>query len=235
MLKRKINEEVFNGLSDILKAEYVKNGSDYVLDTDEAKELISARDAEKRRADELKTERDALKTERDAMKAANGDWSSLEASYKTKVAGLETQLTETNSTLTAERRDRHVTGAAMEIANKHFTVPKLLLPSIAARLDLDPKDNKTVRVLDATGKPSAATLEDLAKEFVDNKEYAGIVKANQASGSAGRPASGGNGLKTPFTPPTNADGTVKNLATMKPAELVAHRQAQADAAAAAAT
>lgn len=236
MLKRKIDEATFNALPDVVKAEYTKNGNDYVLEVDDAKELINARDGEKRRADELKTENTALKAENATMKAANGDFTSLETSYKTQLAAKDKIIADTNTALTGERRDRHVGSAATEIANKHFIAPKLVSKEIAARLDLDPRDGKTVRVLDKDGKVSALTLDDLAKEFVDNADYKSIVKANQASGSAGNArGSASNGLNNPFTPPVKADGSPKNAAEMSVQELAAHSKATREAKAEGAT
>lgn len=226
MLKRKIDETTFNGLSDILKAEYTKNGNEYVLDTDDARDLTAARDFEKRAKEELKKERDAIKTELDNMKAAGGDWQTLEASYKQKIADKDAEIAAVNTTLTGERKDRYIGAAAMEIASKNFTTPKLMVKEIAARLDLD-KDGKTVIVVGADGKKSASSLEDLTKEFVDNADYKSIVLVNKASGSAG------NGLKTgsasdqnsPFTFKTD-DGKAKDLSTMSNAELAAYGEAK---------
>ena len=63
------------------------------------------------------------------------------------------------------------------------TSPSLLLPHIKARLqaDLD-GDAPATKVLDRDGKPSAMTVADLSKEFVDNKDFAAIIRATKASG-----------------------------------------------------
>lgn len=237
MLSRKITQATFDGLNDILKAEYKKNGDGYVLDADDAKELINARDVEKTRADNLKKELDTAKGELVTLRAAGGDFTSLEASYKAKITDLETQLGTVNTTLTGERRDRHIGAAADELAKKHFTVPGLMKDKIAGRLDLDPKDNKTIRVLDKDGKPSASSLADLAKEFVDNPEYKAIVVANRASGSATGPgsASGTQSPANPFIKPVDAEGKARDLSKMSTAELAAHSKASREAKAEAAT
>ena len=223
-LKRKITKDAYEALSDILKAEYKANGDGYVLDTDDATELMTARDKEKAEKEAAKKRAADLETELNAIKKANGDFSSIEESYKTQVAELNKQLGEVNTTLSGERRERYVLAEAAKIA-KNFTVPSLVENVIAKRLDIDPRDGKTVRVLDKDGKPSALTIADLQKEFVDNPEYKAIVIAGKGSGSAD-PARA-SGAKFPTF--TNPNGQAKALADMTPQEIAAHRAAKRDA------
>lgn len=225
-LKRKITKTEYDGLNDVLKAEYKANGDNYVLDTDDATDLINARDLEKREKDAAKTKVKELETELAAIKKAGGDFEAIETSYKVKIAALEGQLTEANTTLTNERRDRYANTEAAKIAAR-FTVPSLMQKEIAKRLDIDPKNPTQVRVLDKDGKPSAMTIADLEKEFVDNPEYKGIVVASKASGSAGNPpnrqASGATNL------PNTQQNERPLLAKMTPQELAAHMQAKKEA------
>jgi hypothetical protein len=225
-LKRKITEAEYNALNDVLKAEYKANGGSYVLDTDDAQELINARDLEKREKEAAKTELKTLKAELEEIKKNGGDFEAIEKSYKQKIATLEGTVAELNTTLTGERRDRYANAEAAKIAAK-FTVPALMQKEIAKRLDIDPKDPTKVRVLDADGKPSAATIADLEKEFVDNPEYKGIVIASKATGSAGSPpnkqASG-----SPILPNTQQNER-PIFAKMTPAELAAHMAAKKEA------
>ena len=70
-----------------------------------------------------------------------------------------------------------------------------MVDKIKARLDLEIADGVPItRVLDAAGKPSALSLDDLKKEFVDNKSYAAIIKASDANGGGAGPSSDGNGV-----------------------------------------
>ena len=127
---------------------------------------------------------------------------------------------------TGERRERHVGTAADKIAAR-FSVPRLVTPDIAKRLDVDPKDGKTVRVLDKDGKPSALTLVDLEKEFVDNPEFKAILIASKSSGSADTgPANRGSAPQIP----TNQSGQPVPMASMSPEQIVAHRAAAKEAA-----
>lgn len=224
MLKRKIDKAAYDALNDAIKAEYKPNGDSYVLDTDDARELISARDAEKQRAETIANELKTTKTKLAELETANGDFTSLKTSYETKIAALEKEKGELNTTLTTERRDRHVGEAAAKIAGR-FSVPRLVRPDIEKRLDVDPKDGKTVRVLDKDGKPSALTLVDLEKEFVDNAEFKSILIGSKASGSADtgqHPR--GSAPKTPV----NSDGSPVDLSKLSPADLAAHMAAKKD-------
>lgn len=221
MLKRKLDKTAYDALPDVLKAEYKPNGDGYVLDVDDARELTNARDLERTAKETALGEIKTLKAKLTELESANGDFTALKASYETKIASLEKNVGELNTTLSTERRDRYVSAAADKIASRFTT--KLIAPEIAKRLDIDPKDGKTVRVLDKDGKPSALTLVDLEKEFVDNPEHKGILVASKASGSAdpGRP-SGGSAPK--FS--TNSDGSPSDLSKLSPAELAAHMAAK---------
>lgn len=225
MLKRKIDKAAYDALPDVLKSEYKPNGDNYVLDTDDARELISARDSEKQRAETLVAELKATKTKLAELETANGDFTSLRTSYETKIAALEKSVGELNTTLTTERRDRHVGSAADKIASK-FSVPRLVKPDIEKRLDVDPKDGVTVRVLGADGKPSALTLADLEKEFVDNAEFKSILIDSKAGGSAD-PGRHMGGSAPKFS--TNPDGSAADLSKLTPADLAAHMAAKREA------
>lgn len=221
-LKRKIDKATFDGLNDVLKAEYKPNGDGYVLDADDATELQRALAAEKETNKTTATKLANVTSELDTLKKANGDWTTLEQSYKDQLAKKDKEIAEVNTTLTNHRRETHLGAAAAEIA-KNFTVPNLVKGEIMKRLDLDPKDGTTVRVLDANGKPSALTVADLTKEFVDNKEFAAIVVANRASGSATKPNA--SGVQIPYVAPSH-DGKPKLLAEMTPTEIAAHMAAK---------
>src|SRR6478736_4339045 len=137
-LKRKIDKATFDGLNDILKAEYKLNGDGYVLDADDATELQRALAAEKEANKTTAAKLAAATTELDTLKKANGDWTALEQSYKDQITKKDREIAEVNTTLTNERRNTHLGAAAAEIA-KNFTVPNLVKGEIMKRLDLDPK------------------------------------------------------------------------------------------------
>lgn len=228
MLKRKIDKAAYDAMPDILKAEYKANGDGYVLDCDDATELLQARDNANRERDtalasvnEIKQQLKDAKTALTAAQSGGNDFTAMENSYKTKIATLESSLADANTKLTAASRDLKCGPVADKIASA-FTAPALIKDRIMARLDIDPRSGE-VRILDAAGKPSAATSDDLRKEFVDNPDYKAIVVASKASGSAdaGNRNSGGS---APTPPPENTP-----LSRMTPQQLAAHMATKAGA------
>lgn len=222
MLKRKITKADYDALPDAIKEHYKANGDHYLLDADDARELLSARDAAKAERDEAKAK--LAETERQLAEVTKdkGDLASLRESYEARISKLKKELDEVNTTLTAERRE-HVVGAkARELAAKHFTVPSLVAEILARRMDIDPKDPKTLRILDKDGKLSALTEDDLVKEFIDNPEYKAIVIANRASGSAGNSSAPSGSAGNPPFNFTSPDGKPKRLSQMSAAERAAY-------------
>jgi hypothetical protein len=128
-------------------------------------------------------------------KVEKSDLEALEESYKTKLADAEAKGKETETKLTASLRDVLVDSEARRLASKLAVDPDaadLLSESIQRRLTVEiSTDGKAAtRVLDATGKPSAASLEDFEKEIVATKKYSGLLLGSRASGSS---ASGSQG------------------------------------------
>ena len=74
---------------------------------------------------------------------------------------------------------------------------------------MDIRDGKpTVVVLDANGKPSAATLEELKAEFVNDPAFAPLIVGSKASGSGASGAKPGSGAATDSN--TKAEAAKKN-------------------------
>lgn len=224
-LKRKITKAEYDALSDVLKAEYKAHGDGYVLDTDDAAELSNALERqkelarqEKERADRLERERQEADTARQAaeLEAAKkrGDIEALERSWQAKVDAEKAKADEAANALREKLKRLLVVDKAREIAVEISTAPELILPHIERRLmaDLD-GDDPVTRVLDATGKPSASTVDELKQEFIANDKFAAIIIGSKANGgNAGQTRGGGN-------------ATGKKISEMTEAERVAlHRQ-----------
>lgn len=222
-LKRKLTKSEYEALNDTLKAEYKASGDSYVLDTDDAADLIAARDREKearRQAEkEAREAKEALEALENKKNKDNGDIEALERSWTAKHAAEKKRADDAEKALEGERKDRYVTQEADRIA-KRFTVPGLMRDTIAKRLAVEMHDGKPlVRVLDKDGKPSAASVADFEKELVDNPEYKAIVIASKASGSAD--TSKRPGGSAPKLPNSNGDDT-GNLAKMDSKSLLEH-------------
>lgn len=207
-LKRKINKDAFDALDDAQKAFYKQDGDNYLLDVDD--EAFDALKEEKRKAQEAKDTLEAElaemrrksaaaeeKAREDAAKAAKaaGDVDALEKSWKEKherdVAAARTD----GQKATLALKNLFVNQVANNMANEISTVPDLLVDRIKARLDLEISDGMPItRVLTADGKPSALSLDDLKKEFVDNKSYAAIIKGSNAHGGGAGGGRDGDGV-----------------------------------------
>lgn len=219
-LKRKITKAEFDALNEVLKPEYVVKGDGYVLDTDDAAELLTAKQKEVDEHKGTKAERDRLQSELDTLKnevaRKSGDFGSIEQSYKDKLTAAEKERDDARAETSSVVKSLTVDKLAAEISQMS-TVPSLFLPVVAQRLTAEIIDGKAVvRVMGADGKPTAATIDDLKKELASIPEYKHIIKAgSQASGSATPPTNGGS---APFN--GQQQGTPKSFSDMKPADLV---------------
>lgn len=150
--------------------------------------------AEKMAAD-LALRLENLESEREKMLLGSipkGDVEKLEGTWKKK---FEAAATETDG-LKGSLKSLLVDNIAQAIASKISTAPSLLMPHIRGRLTADYTSGKaSTRVLDKLGQPSDMTLEELEKEIIANAEYAPIISASQATGSASRPTTRSAGTK----------------------------------------
>lgn len=227
-LKRLITKAEYEKLSKELKAEYNLDGENAVLDLtdyEDPTKLKQAKDHEvserKKIAAELKAAKEELATitaERDGMLAGHipkGDVEKLEASHKKKLADREKELNEQIAAQESTLQTMLVDNVAVTMATKlSKTSAKVLLPHIKSRLKAEKVDGKFVtKVVDATGAPSALTVEDLEKEIVANKEFAPILTASQASGGAGGgQGRGGAGSKSSDKPFNYNTASAKDIA-----------------------
>lgn len=193
MLKCKLTAAEHAALPEGVKSYYKQSGETFLLQTDEAADLISARNQEKLRADGLQiqvtgltSQVTSLTTENQQIRSASGNVVALEASWKAKVQAVENDRDTKLGVKDKQLQKVLVSNVAQTLAtemagdNAH-----LLVPVIQARLSADTTGEEAVtRILDAEGKPSASTIADLKKQLVDSGKYKAILIASQASGSA---------------------------------------------------
>jgi uncharacterized small protein (DUF1192 family) len=205
-LKRKITKAEFDALNDVLKAEYKVSGSDYVLDADDAADAISARDKERKRADDLKAEVDRLKaeqTEKDTERSRKeGDFKAVEDSYKKKLADKDTKHETELGTLKGALEKVLVDGVAQSMAAELAgDNGKILVPHIKSRLKAEyTDDGPLTRVLGSDGKLTANSVEDLKQEFKKDKAFSNVIIQTRASGTSGTNG-GGSGSALPLNKP----------------------------------
>ncbi|MEQ2018685.1 hypothetical protein ABLB90_19465 [Photorhabdus bodei] len=193
MFKFKLTKEEFDVLDDSQKASYKEAGGVYQLQIEGMPDIPDVSGLEKK-VNELLSEKKAEQEKRRvaeeaAKKAAeeqarkNGDIEALEKSWSEKLSAREkellSQIDEKDSSLRTLLVDNVAQSLATRLAGDSAAI---IVPHIKARLTVE--DGKT-RVLDAESKPSAATLEDLEKEFRNNKLFAPIVIGSKATGTGG--------------------------------------------------
>jgi hypothetical protein len=230
-LKKKITKAEHEKLNDVFKAEYIEDGEGFRLDVEGEEDTGALKRAKDRESQLRKEAEKSLKDAQDQLDALGtddarkkGDIATLEASWKAKLETEQTAHLATKDKYQGVFKKNLVDSKATEIATKISKVPSLLARIIRDRLSVDFEgDEPTTRVLDASGKPSALTLDDLQKELVANPEYADIIIASKASGGAGKLVVKGGGA--PNSNGGNADKPA-DLASMKPQDLVAHIEAK---------
>ena len=225
-MKKKLTKAEFDALAAEFKKEYIADGDSYKLDLSDDEDVGPLRRAlerekaaagtSKARVAELEAELEALNSN-DAKK--KGDIATLEKQWQKKLDDQKAEFEGKNGKLTSHIKSQLVDSVAQTIATKISTAPAILLPHIKARLVADfDGDTPVTKVLDKDGKPSAATLEDLQKEIVGNKDFSAIIVASKASGGA-RPPSGSNGGGAPNG---NTQQPSADLSKMNPKQLSEH-------------
>lgn len=226
-LKRKIDTTTYNTLTDVLKAEYKAEGNGYVLDTDDATELIAARDrekanhkTEKERADKLQAAVDAA-----AAEAAKGN------PDKEKIITLEAEVARLKPLAeNLPKREAYINELlgnteARAIATRVFgeNNADAMLHHVTSRLHVDlTGDKPKVVINDKDGKPTTLAAADLEKDLKADTRFSGIVVASKASGAAVPPGPQRGSATLPNTDP-NAP---KSPRDMSGPEYIAHMQSK---------
>lgn len=199
-LKRKINKEEFDKLSDELKSFYSEKDGSYnlALDGSDDKQEPDYKKANAELLEQLNKfkaeEQQRIKAaEERAIKAAeekynkakqNNDIEALEKSWAEKYAKMEQLNAENEKRYTDYVVKSLVDGTSEKIANEISTTPSLIKMLLKTRLGVDMSgENPTLFVKDENGQRSATTLDELKNELVANKEYSSIMKAPVPNGT----------------------------------------------------
>lgn len=208
MKLKKIRENL-EGLDESLHALYEKQADGkfhLALEDDDAEPLRRAKEHEvglrqiaERDLGAARQELEGIKAENQRLKADAGKdiakvREELQSDYAEKERKLKEQHEQETAGLMSSLRESHVEGVAKRIAKDiaiNEGAEELLSENIGRRLQVEIIDGKAVtRVLSADGKASSMTPDELQAEYVQNKKFAGIIRAN---GSSGGGASGGQG------------------------------------------
>lgn len=218
MLKRKLSKADFDALNDVLKVEYKEKGGEYHLDYEQDEDtssLLRAKNRETEKRKELEVEVNELKTkfanlDSDSKRKIE-DISHLEKSWKekhtTEVNEIKSKLEKTQIGVAKKLSESTCLSIASEISKRPAMMAKLIADRVAVEF-ID--DEPHIKILDAKGKVSALTIDDLKKEIVAHPDYADIIVGSKASG--GRAPNNSVGDQTQSKP----------LAQMTPKELSEH-------------
>ena len=184
-VRYKITKEEFDALSPEMQKEYNAKDSHYILDLagidlSGATKYESERD--KRRAAEKKAKdaEDALETFKEG-----DDRATMLERHNRDLKKEKERGDKAEERAKGLSRKYELESAADKLSEKlNPKLAKVMRPHVMARLDMDYTDPDAPKlvVLDKDGKASTATTDDLYKEFVANKDFAGIVVTSQATG-----------------------------------------------------
>ena len=155
-------------------------------------ELLGETKAAKQKARER--EEAAQKAAEEAA-AKSGDVESLAKSWQDKLTKREQELLAEVKQRDSRLMDLTVNATASNIANELAVQGSAGVLSKLVRERLRYEDGK-VTVLDAEGKPSALTVDELKKEIADDPALAPLIAGSRASGGGASGAKGGGAAKT---------------------------------------
>lgn len=199
----KLQLDSLDGLEPAVSALYEEKDGKFALKVDGLEDTSGLKAKNQQLLDELKQFKGKAKEAEDAARKAaddaarkSGDVEALENSWKDKFTKREQELLglldgSTNQ-IKALTVGRAATDLAADLAVQGSA--KALLPHIERRLSMEIRDGQpTVVVLDAAGKPSAATLDELKAEFAADPVFAPLIAASKASGGGAGGAKPGSG------------------------------------------
>lgn len=207
-MKYKLTKTEFEALGEEAKKEYILSGESAVLKIEgegapTAEALTRAEDKlriEKEHRRNAETARDTAETRSEKLKkdleGASGkeEIARIKAEHQTELETIRTDRATEQKAAKESSNAAMIKEAAEKFTNEHFITPGLMVGPFSSRLSVEEIDGQSViRVKDAEGKASAMSLNELQKEFLDNKEYFPIIKANAGRGGGATPG-GGDGV-----------------------------------------
>ncbi|MFJ2491389.1 hypothetical protein ACIOV9_07570 [Pseudomonas iridis] len=201
-MKYKISKAEYEALDAAIQALYKAMGDEFVLSIEglptgsddleglrnQVQTLLTEKKEEKRKRDAAEAEQRRLQEE---SQRANGEYEQLYTSSQQALEQERTRLAE----LTANIERRDLTSAASKVSSSiaDGENAEILAEFVQRRLKIV---EGQVKVTDASGNLTIASLEDLAKEFQQAPRYASLVRGTQANGGGAAGGKGGGATKT---------------------------------------
>lgn len=201
----KLELDTLDGVDESIAGLYEQKGDKYRLkvegveDVSGLKAKIAELLGEKKEAERKAREREEAAAQAAAEAAAKaGDVEALNKSWEAKLAKREAELAEALKARDSQLVDLTVGATAQRLASD-LAVPgsaDVLLPHIKSRLRYE--DGKTI-VLDADGRPSAFTVDELANEIRNDSRFKPLIVASMADGGGASGSRGGGAASKNLT------------------------------------
>ena len=218
-MKLTITKDEFEAIDSTLQSEYKEEGEGYTLTVEGLEDTGALKRAKEHEVSRRKQAEESLKEIKDRLTAKEDelieirkgvipkdDMDALEKSWKEKLDNQQNDFQQKIQQSESALQSLLVDNVASSMAAEISTVPSLLVPLIKQRLATETADGKTnTRVLDAEGKPTALTVEDLKKEFIANEQLFSIMKGSNASGSGAQGSGNGGGAAKKFSDMSEKD------------------------------
>jgi hypothetical protein len=203
-MKYILTKEEFEKLPEALQGEYKLEGENATLTLEGHEDAFVEKgkwqEAEKHRKNAETKALEVEKREAQLLKdieAAKGNEkkiAELRESHEAEVARIKEENEAQLKEIKASQHRALIDAEATKFANEHFTVPSIMKDAFAKRITVEEIDGQPVlRALEADGKASSKSLEQVQKEFLENKEFSSIIKASKGKGGGATPPEGGKG------------------------------------------
>lgn len=190
-----ITKAEYDALDDTQKAFYEAKGDDYQFTVEGLPDVSGMQAKMQELLDERKRDQQArkeadekAKKDADAAARARGDIEALDKSWGEKLAAEQAAHAATRQRYLGQVQDLTVNKTAQELATKLFGEGAgPLLHNVSSRLELEEAESGDlkVRVKGRDGTKSAVTLEELEKEFRNDKAFAPFLVQTRATGPSG--------------------------------------------------
>lgn len=175
----------------VLKVEGIPQGEDVSGLKAKVDELLAEKKAE---AEKRKAAEEAARKAAEEHARKNGDVEAIEKSWQEKYSRREQELADQLASMEADLGTLTVGATAKSLAAE-LALPgsaDVLMPHIQQRLKTERRDGKPVTVvLDAEGKPSAMSIDELKQEIANNPAFAPVIVGSKATGGGAGGAKGG--------------------------------------------
>ena len=206
-----ISKEVLATLEESVQSEYTVDGDTATLNIegDTAPTFAKIASLEKKRSIEVEHRKTAeakvkesderaakLQLDLEAAGDDNGELAKIKEAHASELEGMRAERAAQDTAIKTSRNAAMIAEEANGFASGNFVdAPygaKYIAGEVSKRLSVEEVNGQAVvRVTNADGSPSTASIGDLHKEFLDNEAFSPIIKAKAGSGGGATPSQSG--------------------------------------------